>query len=191
MFLRAPLAFLLIVLPFGQGFADEAPSPPEPTHAERLDALYARLAKADDPRAADAIVRLIGDEDVQSGSDSANLLLARALVAKADQHDDFALEILDNLVVLKPEWSQGWSKRAAFRLETGDESGAMQDFAETLKRDPRDLSALLGLGAVLAQGQKLDQAESVFQQGLALAPAFQPLVEAQKHVKAAIAAHSL
>ena len=191
MLLRASLAFGLMLLTTGQGFADASPSTPEPTHAQKLDKLYARLAKADDPRAADAIVRLIGDEDVQSGSDSANLLLARALVAKADQHDDFALEILDNLVVLKPEWSQGWSKRAAFRLETGDESGAMQDFAETLKRDPRDLSALLGLGAVLAQGQKLDQAERVFQQGLALAPAFQPLVEAQKRVKAAIAAHSL
>jgi len=191
MLLRVSFAFGLMLLTAGQGFAAEAPSPPEPTQREKLDKLYQRLAKTDDPRAAAAIVGLIGDEDVKSGSDSADLLLARAMAAKAGQHDDIALEILDNLVVIKPDWPQSWSKRAAFRLETGDESGAMQDFAETLKRDPRDLSALLGLGAVLAQGQKLDQAESVFQQGLALAPAFQPLVDAEKRVKAAIAAHSL
>jgi Flp pilus assembly protein TadD len=191
MFLRTLFATALVAICAGQGSADEAPSPPEPTHAEKLDKLYARLAKTDDPRAADAIVRLIGEEEVQSGSDSANLLLARALVAKSGHHEDVALDILDDLVALRPEWSQAWSKRAAFRLETGDESGAMQDFAETLKRDPRDLDALAGLGAVLAQAQKFDQAEKVFQQALALAPAFQPLVDAETHVKAAIAAHSL
>ena len=175
----------------GQGLANDAPSPAEPSHAEKLDKLYARLAKADDPKAAEAIVRLIGEEDLQSGSDSANLLLARALAAKAGDHEDVALDILDNLVVLRPEWSQAWSKRAAFRLETGDESGAMLDFAETLKRDPRDIDALAGLGAVLAHAQKYDEAEKVFAQALVLAPSFQPLVDAEKQVKAALAAHSL
>ena len=191
MIFRAIFAAASMALCAGQGLAADAPSPAEPTHAEKLDKLYARLAKADDPKAADAIVRLIGEENLQSGSDSANLLLARALAAKSGEHDDVALDILDNLVVLRPEWSQAWSKRAAFRLETGDESGAMQDFAQTLKRDPRDLDALAGLGAVLAHGQKYDEAEKVFAQALALAPAFQPLVDAETQLKAAIAAHSL
>ena len=200
MLLRAMILVGLLAAA-GAAFADDpapklVPSPvPKPvvtpSPAERLDGFYLRLKAAKNPQAAASIVALIDEERLKAGSDTGKLLMARAAAAKAGRHDDIGLQILDELVALRPDWPVGWSRRALVRLEGGDASGAMADFAEALKRDPRDLQAMAGVAETLAGEKKFEAAEAVFQQALALAPAFEPLVEAEKRVKAAIVAHSL
>ena len=167
------------------------PAPPPPTHEEILDGLYKRLANASSPQASASIVGFIDEERNHSGSDTANLLLARAMAASGHDNEDVGLQILDSLVALRPEWPVGWSKRAALRLNQGDIDGAMRDFAESLQRDPRDLEALAGVASVLIDEKKLDQAQIVYQKALALAPTYAPLVEGERRLKAAIDAHTL
>lgn len=168
-----------------------APAPPTPTHEQILDGLYKRLATAASPQASASIVGFIDEERNRSGSDTANLLLARAMAASGQDHGDVGLQILDQIVALRPEWPVGWSKRAALRLNSGDVDGAMRDFAQSLQRDPRDLDALAGVAAVFMEEKKLDQAQIVYQKALALAPNYAPLVEGERHLKAAIDAHTL
>jgi tetratricopeptide (TPR) repeat protein len=167
------------------------PAPPTPTHEQILDGLYKRLATAASPQASASIVGFIDEERNRSGSDTANLLLARAMAAAGQDHEAIGLQILDQIVALRPEWPVGWSKRGALRLNGGDVDGAMRDFAESLQRDPRDLEALAGVAAVLMEEKKLDQAQIVYQKALALAPNYAPLVEGERRLKAAIDAHTL
>ncbi len=167
------------------------PAPPPPTHEQILDGLYKRLATASSPQAAASIVGFIDEERNRSGSDTANLLLARAMAASTHDNEDVGLQILNSLVGLRPEWAVGWSKRAALRLNSGDIDGAMRDFAQSLQRDPRDLQALAGVAGILTEEKQLDQAQIVFQKALALAPTYEPLVEGERRLKAAIDAHTL
>ncbi len=175
-----------------QAAPGEKPPVAEPeSPADWLDGLYKRLAAAKDPQGAAQIAAMIGRERLKSGSDTADLLMARAIAAGVGKNEAASAEILDKLMLIRPEWAEIYARRAALRLEGGDIDGAMRDFAQTLKRDPRNLDALGALAQVLASQHKLDEAEGVYRSALALAPGLQELVEGERRVKAMISAGSL
>ena len=85
----------------------------------------------------------------KSGSDTADLLLKRARQAIGVEHYAAALEILDATVTLLPDWAEGWNARATARYLDDDYKGSMADIAQTLKREPKRLGALMGMGTIL------------------------------------------
>ncbi len=125
------------------------PSPTPPTHQEILDRLFARLAKASDPDEAAGIAGVIERLWMQSGSDTADLLMARAMEAAQASHRDIALSLLDKVVGLDPGWAEAWNKRATLRFLDDDDSGAMEDIGHTLALEPRHFGALSGMGFIL------------------------------------------
>jgi tetratricopeptide (TPR) repeat protein len=82
-------------------------------------------------------------------------------------------------VDLYPDWSEAWSERATARFKNGDVNGAMADLAQTLKREPRDVGALAGVGSILTDAGEPEGALRAFDRALALAPAFERLNEAR------------
>ena len=162
--------------------ADSPPAdlaPPAPTTSQTLDRLYARLAKTRLPEEAQGILTEIGHLRLQSGSDTADLLLNRAMKARGSSQLDLSLQLFDSVVTLYPDWSEAWSARATARFQKGDLDGAVADLAQTLKREPRDIGALAGLGAILADSGQAEGALRAYDRALALAPAFEPLQEAR------------
>jgi len=155
------------------------PAPPAPTTSQTLDRLYARLAKTRLPEEAQGILTEIDHLRLQSGSDTADLLLSRAMKARAASQLDLSLQLFDSVVTLYPDWSEAWSARATARFQKGDLDGAVADLAQTLKREPRDIGALAGLGAILADSGQAEGALRAYDRALALAPAFEPLQEAR------------
>ena len=133
------------------GGKDSAAEPPPtpPTHAQILDRLFVRLAKASDPDEAAGIAGVIERLWMQSGSDTADLLMARAMEAAQASHRDVALSLLDKIVVLDPGWAEAWNKRATLRFLDNDDSGAMEDIGHTLALEPRHFGALSGMGFIL------------------------------------------
>ena len=109
---------------------------------------------------------------MQSGSDTADLLIARALQgARERQTGRWRCKLLDSVVDLYPDWSEAWSERATARFQSGDVAGAMADVAQTLKREPRDLGALAGLAAMMLDAGDADAARCrVYDRALELAP---------------------
>ena len=144
-----------------------------------LDKLYARLARTRFGEEAQGILAEIDSLRMQSGSDAADLLLARAVKARATADYDVALPLFDAVVDLYPDWSEGWSERATARFQNGDVNGAMGDLAQTLKREPRDVGALAGVGSILLDGGDPEGALRAYDRALALAPAYEPLQEAR------------
>ncbi len=175
---------------------DAAPAAAPPTAAaqtsgERLDELFARLAATKDADEAAGIVAAIGRLDMRSGSDTSDLLMARAVATLDSGNYSVSLALLDAVVRLQPQWAEGWNKRATARYLAGDAKGAMADIAQTLARDPRNLDALAGMGSILEDSGLREQALRAYERALALAPQWRPASEAVARVKAALAGQAL
>ena len=129
-----------------------APPPiPEkpPTRAEALDKLLGRLAKAQDEGEARAIAGLVQDLWMQSGSDTADLLMTRAVSAMNGSRRDVAEALLDKIIALQPGWAEAWNKRATLRFLQNDDAGSMADISHVLALEPRHFGALSGMGFIL------------------------------------------
>ena len=171
--------------------APAALSPEKASRAREIDELYARLAVATDPDEAAGIVGAIGRAFVTSDSDTADLLMARGDAAMRQNEFEAGEAIFDALVKLDPDWAEGWNKRATLRYLAGDLEGSMADIAQTLKREPRHLGALSGMGMILeARGQR-EQALRVYERSLSIAPHWRGAEEPVARLKAALAGQSL
>ena len=102
-----------------------------------------------------------------------------------------ALKILDQTVALLPDWAEGWNARATVRYLDDDYNGSMADIAQTLKRDPNHLGALMGMAAILEARGKKEDALKVYERALAIAPHWRNAKEAADKLKAAIAGQEL
>ena len=127
----------------------------------------------------------------ESGSDTADLLLRRARQAIGAEEYPDALKILDATIALQPDWAEGWNARATARYLDDDYDGSMADIAQTLKREPRHLGALMGMAAILEARGKTEDALKVYEQALAIAPHWRNAQEAADRLKAALAGEEL
>jgi tetratricopeptide (TPR) repeat protein len=125
----------------------EVPKPE--TRAEALQRLYGDLAKASDPAAAEPVVRSIEQVWLQTESPTAMLLLNRALVAVQEKNHDLALEFLDTVTELYPDWAEGFNRRAYVYVIKLDYGRALGDLRRVLALDPGNFRALEGLVHVL------------------------------------------
>jgi tetratricopeptide (TPR) repeat protein len=182
------------------GAPAEAQSPPTPaatpaarapSPSEALDELFARLAASRDADEADGLVAAIDRLNLRSGSDTADLLMARAVTTMESGNYPVSLALLDRIVALQPQWAEGWNKRATARYLSGDAEGAMADIAETLRRDPRHLGALAEMGMILEDSGRQDDALRAYERALAIAPQWRPISEAAARVRAALAGQAL
>lgn len=131
--------------------------PPVQTHAEILDELFHRLAAAADGEEASGVAARIQQLWLDSGSDTADLLMSRAAAASGKGNTDLALGLLDKIVVLEPDWAEGWNRRATLRFQQGDDDGSMADIGHVLKLEPRHFGALSGMAVIFQRhGLKKD-----------------------------------
>jgi tetratricopeptide (TPR) repeat protein len=127
-----------------------APDAPKPeTRSETLKRLYDELAKTTDPAAAEPIVRSIEQLWLQTDSATAMLLLNRALVAAQEKNFDLALQFLDTVTELYPDWAEGFNRRAYIYVIQLDYGRALGDLRRVLALDPGNFRALEGLVQVL------------------------------------------
>lgn len=139
-----------------------APSPVGTPQARQqaLTDLFARLRQAPDPDSAAplraVIVRLWG----RSGSPTADVLMARAESLLKAGDGATAGALLDRVVMLYPDWTLGWRRRAQAALLQGDSEGAMLDLDHALVIEPRDFMAMTELAALMrAEGRNVPALE--------------------------------
>lgn len=145
-----------------------------------LDDLFARLQRASDPGDAQALALAIQHIWLQTRSDTASLLMQRALQSIQETRYPVALLLLDKIVALEPGWAEGWNQRATARFLADDPEGAMADIDQVMKLEPRHFGALAGMGAILQRAGLDKQALRVYSTSLSLYP-MQP--ELQKAVE--------
>jgi tetratricopeptide (TPR) repeat protein len=177
--------------PNGQAPQAKKDEPPPKTPAEERANLYARLAASKDADETEGIIGRLLHSYSESGSDTGDLLLHRARQAIGVERYSDALEILDQTIALLPDWAEGWNARATARYLDDDYNGSMADIAQTLKREPNHLGALMGMGAILEARGKREDALKVYERALAIAPHWRNAEEAADKLKAALAGSDL
>lgn len=149
--------------------AAPAPSPPQ-TRAQILDELFTRLSHSSDSDESKGIAGAIERVWMHSGSDTADLLMHRAVSALGGEDYVLAQRVLDAIVVIDPDWSEGWNKRATTRFFAEDYTGAMEDISRVLAIEPRHFGALSGMGFILQRTGFDKEALRVFRKTLEIYP---------------------
>src|SRR5215470_6055596 len=102
--------------------------PKTPAEREKtLSDLYALLATADDEESSKAIADAIERVWLHSGSATIDLLMERAIKAMNDKKVDLALKLLDQVVELAPDFTEGWNRRAYVYFVQNDIERALGD----------------------------------------------------------------
>lgn len=138
------LALLVPGASVAQVLVSEDTSPPL-TREQNLDILFDELARAETPGQVEVLQRKILDIWKQSGSPSIDLLMERSIKAIDSKDFSHALELLDEMLLLAPEFPEAWNKRATVHYYLGDSTRSLSDIAQTLSREPRHFGALSGL----------------------------------------------
>lgn len=135
-----------------------------------LEDLYAKLAAAKDADEAKGLASLIGAIWLRSGSDTADLLMQRAMQSFEKKNVTVALDLLDRLIVLDPGWAEAWNRRATVRFYAGNLNGAMSDVEHVLRLEPKHFGALDGMGAILQRTGFEKRALEVYRRALEIYP---------------------
>ena len=153
-------------------------APAKPPTERSLDELFAGLAEARTPEAARPLEREILRRFHASGSDTVDLLLLwSAQAIEANAHVD-ALDILDRIIAMKPDFAEAWNKRATVHFLRKQYGRSLSDIERTLALEPRHFGALTGLGFILRELGERDRAITIFRRALAVHPQMKNVREA-------------
>ena len=157
----------------GDGSREKAAPPKLSQEAQRthvLDELFKQLAASGDADEAKNIAQAIQVVWLRSGSDTADLLMTRAVAAMTAGQTALAIELLDHVVEIAPSWAEGWNKRATARFLADDYDGSMSDIDRTLVLEPRHFGALGGLATIMQRSGSDKRALEVLRRVLAIYP---------------------
>jgi tetratricopeptide (TPR) repeat protein len=143
-----------------------------------LDELFAKLpANADSP-AGQRIEQEILRRFSRSGSATADLLMTWAEEAINDSDYPLALDLLDQIIVIKPDFAEAWNKRATVYYLTDDYGASLADIRQTLALEPRHFGALAGFGLILEAIDRKPEAIRVMKRALEINPRLDNVREA-------------
>jgi tetratricopeptide (TPR) repeat protein len=158
----------------------EAPGKLPKVGADRtrgLDFLFGALKAAPDQASAKHVEARIWALWLQTPSDTAALLMMRAKAAMDAQQMDVALKLLDAVVKLRPDYVEGWNRRATLYYLQNDYAHSLEDIEQVLVREPRHFGALAGLGMIMQDLGDDKRALDAFRKALAVNPYLEKVPE--------------
>lgn len=158
----------------------DLPRPEQGDRVYNLDTLFDALKVAPDADSAKAIEDRIWSLWIVSGSDTCNLLMSRAKTAADEKDYDLAIKLLDAVIELKPDYVEGWNRRATIHYLKKDYAHSVADIREVLLREPRHFGALSGLGLILQEIGDDKHALEAYRRVLAIDPHLEHVDDAVK-----------
>jgi len=171
--------------PHGQAIEPMQPPKdlPRPQHGDRtrnLDFLFGALKAAPDAASAKQVESRIWALWVASGSDTANLLMTRVKTAIEANDLNLAVQLLDAVIKIKPDYIEAWNRRATIHYMRKEFSESLQDIRQVLIREPRHFGALSGLGMILQEFGDEKRALEAFRRALEIHPNLQKIPDMVK-----------
>jgi tetratricopeptide (TPR) repeat protein len=136
----------------------------------RLDPLFEQLqAAGSHPEAqiVEAQIWLIWMEAKDGPTDT---LMQLGLAAMQGGNLPGALELFDAVTVQKPDFAEGWNKRATVLYMLGAFDRSAEDVAKVLELEPRHFGALAGLGLIDMERERPEAAIEAFEKALKVNP---------------------
>ena len=156
------IIFILLLLNSSFVFADQKDS--------RLNSLFDELFLSNDNMQASTILADIWDiwsiaENVEAQKifDEGNNMMDRGSLEEA-------ITLFTQVIDLKPDFAEGWNKRATVHFMMGNFDQSMQDIIKTLELEPRHFGALDGMGLIFIHQGQFQQAIDVYDKMLEIFP---------------------
>lgn len=138
--------------------------------SDRLDRLFTELQSSESEMEAKRIAAQIDNLWRGARGETARLLLTRADDAIADEDFPLALDVLDQLIALEPDFAEAWNRRATVYFLKNEYGPSLADIAVTLTLEPRHFGALTGLGLMLEDLGEDKRAYAALKRALELNP---------------------
>jgi len=150
-----------------------------------LPALFKALRDQDD------IVRALTENAIwQIWSRSGDARVDRLFAAGVEQMNhgqaQAAIDTFTEIIGLKPDFAEGWNKRATVYFFIGEYDKSLRDCDEVIKRNPLHWGALSGYGQIYLHLDKPEQALAYFQRALAVNPNLQQVEQVIEQLKQAL-----
>jgi tetratricopeptide (TPR) repeat protein len=152
---------------------DKVPRAPKGDRTKNLDFLFEALKAAPDADAAKLVEGRIWALWLASGSDTADLLMSRVKTATEAKDTKLAIQLLDAVIQLRPDYVEAWNRRATIHFSNKDYSKSLADIRQVLAREPRHFGALTGLGVIMQEFNEDKLALEAFRRALAVNPHLQ------------------
>ena len=96
---------------------------------------------------------------------------------------EMAIETFTKIIAIKPDFAEGWNKRATLYFLTGELGKSLKDCDEVLRRNPSHFGALAGYGQIYIQLEQPDSALDYFQRALRINPNMQGVAQSIEVLK--------
>lgn len=126
-----------------------------------------------------------------SGSGTVDLLIERASLAESAGEFDLARALYDRVVLIDPDYTEGWFRRSVIFMQQENLPEALRDLNETLTREPRHFPAWTLLGQLLEALGSKTEALDAYKTALAIHPHLAPAKRAAARLSASSEGQSL
>ena len=126
-------------------------------------------------RDADPLVRAIAERSLwevwsRSGDAEVDRLLAIGVEQMTERRGEAAVETFTRIIERRPEFAEGWNKRATVLYLLGEYRRSLADCDEVMKRNPHHFGALSGYGMIHLKLGDPARALAYFERALAVNP---------------------
>lgn len=124
----------------------------------------------------------------RSGDPKVDALFARGLAEMQGGRLDAAVATYTEVIRLRPQFAEGWNKRATVHYLRGDYRRSLADCDEVMRRNPWHFGALAGYGQIWFQLDEPEKALEYFRKALEVNPNMQGVRLSVEQLEALIAA---
>jgi tetratricopeptide (TPR) repeat protein len=126
-------------------------------------------------RDSDALVRDLAESAMwqlwsRSGDPAIDRLFATGLEQMQARQGEEAVETFSEIIRRRPDFAEGWNKRATVYYLLGEYKKSLADCDEVMKRNPYHFGALSGYGMIYMQLDQPAQALEYFERALSVNP---------------------
>jgi tetratricopeptide (TPR) repeat protein len=143
-------------------------------------------------RDGDGIVRALAENSLwgvwsHSGDPEIDALFELGVEQMNLRQGPAAIAIFTRIIEKKPEFAEGWNKRATVYFLMGEYEKSLHDCDEVMKRNPSHFGALAGYGQIYLRLGLPERALPYFQRALAVNPNMEGVAQMVEEIKALLA----
>jgi tetratricopeptide (TPR) repeat protein len=113
----------------------------------------------------------------RSGDPAVDRLFAEGVDQLRERQLEQAVDTFSRIIARKPDFAEGWNKRATVYYWLGDYEKSLADCDEVMKRNPHHFGALSGYGLIYMQLDRPERAIEYFERALAINPNLDQVAE--------------
>lgn len=113
----------------------------------------------------------------RSGDAEVDKLFALGVAQMTAREADAAVETFSRIIRRRPDFAEGWNKRATLYYLLGEYERSLADCQEVMKRNPYHFGALSGFGMIYLRLGEAETALGYFQRALAINPNLESVEE--------------